>query len=180
MVVAETLDAALDAAELVAVEYDPVPSVTNTEDALAAKAVLWPEAPDNVAWIWQKGADEALEAAVRAAAHVTRLYFVVTRYRANPIEPRTALGDFRDGRMVLYASNQSPYQLRAGLAGLFKAPPEQVRVIAGDVGGSFGMKAGAEAAGPASSLGGRGAGRPVRGARRAASLRLATTMRATR
>jgi carbon-monoxide dehydrogenase large subunit len=142
MVVAATIEAALDAAELVAVDYDPLPAVSTATDALEGKGTLWPEAPDNVAWIWSRGADEALDAALQGAAHVTRLDFVVTRVSANPIEPRVALGDFKEGRLVLYASNQSPYQLRTGLANLFKVPPAEVRVIAGDVGGSFGMKAG--------------------------------------
>jgi carbon-monoxide dehydrogenase large subunit len=144
LIVGETLEAALDAAELVEVAYDPLPSASNTADGLQGKAVLWPEAPDNIAWVWSKGIDDALDAALQGAAHVTRLDFAVSRVSANPIEPRVALGQVEDGRLVLHVSHQSPYGLRNGLAALFKLPPGQVRVVAGDVGGSFGMKAGAK------------------------------------
>jgi carbon-monoxide dehydrogenase large subunit len=77
------------------------------------------------------------------AAHVTRLDYGVSRVAASPMEPRASLA-FRgeDGRMVLQSSTQNPFQLRDGLAKVFGLQPAELRVLAGDVGGSFGMKAG--------------------------------------
>src|SRR5215813_3186477 len=88
---------------------------------------------------------ETAEEAVDGAAHVTRLDFVVTRVAAAPIEPRTAVGDYdrRSGRYTLHTGIQAPHGLRTLLAvQIFRVPQSDVRVITGEVGGSFGMKSG--------------------------------------
>ena len=144
LIVAETALAAAEATELIEVEYDALPAVANSATALAAGAPkLWDELPDNIAFLWKKGDAASVEAAFAAAAHVTRLESKVSRVTANSLEPRgaTAVPE-ADGRLTLYTSHQSPYGLRNGLAGLLNIAPDRLVVVAGDVGGSFGMKAG--------------------------------------
>ena len=141
-VVAETLAQAEAAAELVTVETEAIGAVTEPAAARAAGApAVWDEVPDNVAFMWKRG---DAGAAIEAASHVARLSSQVSRVAALSLEPRGALGLVDDaGRLVLHASNQSPHGLKSALAQLLKVPADQVRVIARDVGGSFGMKSGA-------------------------------------
>ena len=160
-VVAETLDAAMAAAELVVVETEDIPTVATVAAARApAGAAVWDEAPDNIAFVWKKG--DAGDAIARAA-HVSRLSSHISRVAALPLEPRGALGlvDEAD-RLVLHASNQSPHILKSALAPLLKVPPDQVRVVAKDVGGSFGMKSGAYPEDVLVLYAARKLGRPVR------------------
>ena len=131
----------------------------------SAAPAVWDEAPDNVAFVWKKG--DAGDAIARAS-HVSRLSSHVSRVAALSLEPRGALGRVDDtGRLVLHASNQSPHGLRNALANLLKMPADQVRVIAKDVGGSFGMKSRRAAGIRAGRLGGaqaaaaRCAGSPI-------------------
>src|SRR5919108_146281 len=89
LVVAETREQAVDAAERVAVEYEPLPAVAATTDALRAGApAVWQDAPDNVAFVWTAGQREAVAHAFEIAAHVTRLDFVVSRLAAAPLQAR--------------------------------------------------------------------------------------------
>ena len=82
-------------------------------------AMIWAEAPDNIAFFWSKGAHEAVEAALAAAAHVTRLDYSISRVAASPLEPRVTLAQpEQDGRMLVHSSTQNPYQLRDALAQL--------------------------------------------------------------
>jgi aerobic carbon-monoxide dehydrogenase large subunit len=144
LVIAETMQAARDAAELVVINYDGLPAVGTMAAAAASGAPLvWDEVADNAAYIWRKGDRAAADAAIAGAAHVVTLESHVTRVSANSLEPRGALGLIDDkGQLVLHASHQQPYALKTMLAGVFKVPAHTVRVIAGDVGGSFGMKSG--------------------------------------
>jgi carbon-monoxide dehydrogenase large subunit len=146
LVVATSPEAAADAAELVAVGYAPLPAVTGAARATTAGApAVWDEAPDNVAFVWEAGSRDAVARAFAQAAHVTRLDFVVTRVAAAPLEPRAAVGEFdrRSGRYTLHTGIQGPHGLRALLAEqIFRVPHGQVRVVTGEVGGSFGMRSG--------------------------------------
>src|SRR5262249_29888672 len=100
---------------------------------------------------------------IAQAAHVSRLSSQVSRVAALSLEPRGALGRIDDaGRLVLHASNQSPHILKGALANLLKVPPDQVRVVAKDVGGSFGMKSGAYPEDVLVLYAARKLGRPVR------------------
>jgi carbon-monoxide dehydrogenase large subunit len=164
LVVAETAAAAADAAELVEVDYAERPAVTDPAAARTPGAPeLWPGAPDNVGYAWQKGDRVAVEAAMAGAAHVVRLASHVSRVNANSLEPRGALGYVDDaGRLVVHVSNQHPHQLKGALAPMLGVAPEQVRVIAGDVGGSFGMKSGAYPEDVLVLFAARRLGRPVR------------------
>ena len=98
MVVAETRDRALDAAEAVEVEYETLPWVTHSEDALASGApAVWQEAPDNVLVDTLFGDREATDRAFASAHRTVKMKFVVVRCTAVAIEPRAALGAY-DGR----------------------------------------------------------------------------------
>ncbi|PYM70087.1 MAG: carbon monoxide dehydrogenase [Candidatus Rokuibacteriota bacterium] len=147
LVVAETMEQAVDAAELVAVDYEPLPSIGATVDAIRPGApAIWAEAPDNVAFVWEAGNKDAVARGFAGAAHVTRLDFVVTRVAAAPMEPRGAVGEWdrRTGRYTLHTGIQAPHGLRTLLADqVFKVPHSDLHVITGEVGGSFGMKSGA-------------------------------------
>jgi aerobic carbon-monoxide dehydrogenase large subunit len=141
-VVAETLHAAATAAELVVVRTQDIPAVATVTAARASvPPAVWDEAPDNIAFVWNRGnAGDG----ITGASYVSRLSSHVSRVAALPLEPRGALGRVDEaGRLVLHASNQSPHILKSALANLLKVPADQIRVVAKDVGGSFGMKSGA-------------------------------------
>jgi carbon-monoxide dehydrogenase large subunit len=145
LVVAETRERAVDAAELVAVDYEPLPAVAATGQATRPGAPpVWDEAPDNIAFVAESGQREAVARAVGRAAHVTRLDFVVSRVAAAPLEPRAAVGEYdrRAGRYTLHTGIQAPHGTRTLLADVLGVPQTQVRVVTGDVGGSFGMRSG--------------------------------------
>jgi aerobic carbon-monoxide dehydrogenase large subunit len=145
-VVAETAAQAADAAEHVVVTYDPLPAIAATDEAARPGAPLvWDDAPDNVAFVWEAGNREAVARAFEGAARVVRLPFVVTRVAPAPLEPRGALGEFdpRTGRYALHTGIQAPHGLRTLLAEqVLRVPQSHLRVVTGDVGGSFGMKSG--------------------------------------
>ena len=85
----------------------------------------------------------AVDAAIAAAAHVTRLDITISRVTAAPIEPRAAIGEWdqREGRYILHAGLQGPHGTRSELAHrIFKIPEARIRVVSTDVGGSFGLK----------------------------------------
>lgn len=163
-VVAATEEAAGAASELVVVNTEDLASVVGHEAARKAGApAVWDEVPDNVAYVWARGDVARADAAIAAAAHVVHLSSAVTRVNALSMEPRGALGFVdADGRLVLHASNQSPHALKSGVAGMFKVQPDRVRVIAGDVGGSFGMKSGTYPEDVLVLFAARRLGRPVR------------------
>lgn len=144
MVVADTLAQAKDAAELVNVEYEPLPSVTATEDTVKPGApAVWDECPDNISNFIERGNKAATEEAFRSAAKVVRRRYVISRVHAQYMEPRGTLATYDEGedRMVLYADVQYPHRVRNMLAqNVFKVPESKMRVIAQDVGGGFGTK----------------------------------------
>ena len=145
LVVAETREQATDAAALVAVDYEPLPAVTATAEAAhPGVPVVWDEVPDNVAFVWEAGQRDAVAKAFGSAAHVTSLDFVVTRVAVAPLEPRAAVGEFdrRTGRYTLHTGTQGPHGARALLTDIFKVPQSHLRVVSGEVGGSFGMRSG--------------------------------------
>jgi aerobic carbon-monoxide dehydrogenase large subunit len=145
LVVAETHAQALDAAERLVIDYEPLPAVTATADALRPGApAVWDEAPDNVAFLAEAGQREAVARAFASASRVARVDFVVTRVAAAPLEPRAAVGEYdrRSGRYTLHTGIQAPHGTRALVADILKVPQAQVRVVTGDVGGSFGMRSG--------------------------------------
>jgi aerobic carbon-monoxide dehydrogenase large subunit len=144
MIVAESLAEAKDAAELVAVDYEPLASVTDTAAAAMPGApAVWGECPDNVSNLFEAGDKGLTEAAFACAAHIVRRRYVISRVYAQYMEPRGALGvwDPGDNRFTLYADCQYPHRVRDALAAnIFKMPESKIRVVAGDVGGGFGTK----------------------------------------
>ena len=142
IVVGETLQAAQDGAELLAVSYDVRPAVTDVAQAECGPAV-WPgEVPDNVSFVFRQGDAPATDRAFAAAHHITRLDLRISRISASPMEPRTATAayDAADGTYVLHAGTQAPHKVRSELAELFAIPANRIRLISPDVGGGFGMK----------------------------------------
>ncbi len=144
-VVAETRTAARDAAEAVMLDVEPLPAVTEASAAAAPGAPqLYPEIPGNVVLDFAFGDAAKIDAAFAAAAHVTRLSIRNNRVVVCAMEPRSAIGEFdaAGGRFTLRAGSQGVFGLRGQLAGdILKLPVEKVRVLTGNVGGSFGMKA---------------------------------------
>ncbi|MEU7813641.1 xanthine dehydrogenase family protein molybdopterin-binding subunit [Pseudonocardia sp. NPDC049154] len=161
LVVAETKAAAVDAAELVEVDYDPLPAVVDPEAALDADAPLqFPDAGSNVAG----GLRSAEGAAVLDGAEVVvRARMVNQRIAVVPLEGNAILVDPTDSdhALVVHVSTQMPHGFRAQLAGLFGLEADAVRVIAPNVGGGFGGKAGMIAEHTATVGAARALGRPV-------------------
>ncbi len=145
-VVAETLSQARDAAELIEVEYEPLPAVTEVEDAVKPGApVLWDGAPNNVSFTLMMGNKDATEAAFAAAKHVVTLKLRNNRITANSIEPRAAIGQYHPDSesYTLYSTSQNPHGTRSAVAGqVLKISETKLRVLSPDVGGGFGMKHG--------------------------------------
>jgi len=143
-IVADTREQARDAAEAIDARYEPLPPVVGIAAAIAPSAPLvWPAATGNIACELRHGSADATAAAFARAAHVVSLHLVNQRVVACPIEPRSTLAEFDTGtgRFTLRVSCQTPTGLRDELCGeVLGIPPEQMRVLVGDVGGGFGMK----------------------------------------
>ncbi|HLB15185.1 MAG TPA: xanthine dehydrogenase family protein molybdopterin-binding subunit, partial [Burkholderiales bacterium] len=143
-VVAETQAQAREAAELVAVDWEPLPAVVNVEDAVRDGAPrIWEEWTSNVAFPLMMGNKQATDAAFAGAKHVVSLRLENNRLSANALEPRGAIGDYSpaDESYTLYTSTQNPHGVRQVLCqAVFKMPETKLRVVAYDVGGGFGMK----------------------------------------
>jgi len=143
-IVADTREQARDAAEAIDARYEALPPVVGIVAAIAPSAPLvWPAATGNIACELRHGSADATASAFARAAHVVSLHLVNQRVVACPIEPRSTLAEFDTGtgRFTLRVSCQTPTGLRDELCGeVLGIPPEQMRVLVGDVGGGFGMK----------------------------------------
>ena len=142
MVVAETVEQAKNAAELVAVDYEVLGAVVKVTQAAHSEA-LHDIAPNNQCYKWAIGDKAQVDAAFAQAAHVTKLDLVNNRLIPNAMEPRAVIGSYSRAteEYVLYVSNQNPHVERLLLTAFVMGLPEhKVRVIAPDVGGGFGSK----------------------------------------
>jgi len=142
-VVAETLNQAKDAAELIEVDYEPLPALVSTAAAVEPGAIkIWDNCPDNVAFYHEIGNKAAVDAAFAQAAHVIKHRMVINRITANSMEPRGSLAEYdgRENRYVIRCTLQAPHRSRGIFAQLLKVPETAVRVICENVGGGFGMK----------------------------------------
>jgi carbon-monoxide dehydrogenase large subunit len=143
-VVAETLAQARDAAEAVEVDIDPLPAVTDPEDAAKPGAPqLYDHIPNNVALDYHYGDAAKVEAAFASAAHVTKLDIVNTRVAVVAMEPRAALASYDKAseRFTIQVPTQGVAANRINLAkNILKVPKEKVHLLTANVGGSFGMK----------------------------------------
>ncbi len=163
-VVAETLDQARDAAELVMVDYDDLPAQIDLDSADADSAPqVWDEATHNTALTWALGDEDAADQALKDAAHVVRLKLVNNRVVVNSMEGRGAIGAYEDGKYTLYTGTQGVHGIRNQLARkIFQVEPDRVRVVTPDVGGGFGMKIFLYPEQPLSMLAAKRIGRPVK------------------
>jgi carbon-monoxide dehydrogenase large subunit len=144
VVVAETKNQARDAAELVEVEYEPLPAVVDPGKAQTAGAPqVHAEAPDNTIYQWALGDKAATDQAFAGAANVVDIDLINNRLVPNPIEPRaaTAIYERAEGRFTLYTTSQNPHVARLVMSAFIGLAPEhKLRVVAPDVGGGFGSK----------------------------------------
>ena len=165
-IIAETQAQALDAAELVVLDIQPLPPVTTLNDAVRDGAPqLHDGAPNNVCLDFQMGDADATAKAFEAAAHVTKVHLDNNRVFVSAMEPRAAIADFDtdDDRYILHVCSQGVMGMRNTLAGaIFNVEPEKIRVFTSDVGGSFGMKAMPYHEYPVIMLAAKQLGRPVK------------------
>jgi carbon-monoxide dehydrogenase large subunit len=144
LVVADSLARAKDAAELVEVDYDPLPAVADTYGATRPGAALvWPEIENNVCFELAFGEAAAVDGAFQRAARIVRVELENNRLVANPLEPRVAVADYdaATGRSTLYTPTQGAHVIHGQItATILKLDKEKLRVVSGNVGGGFGMK----------------------------------------
>ena len=144
VVIAETLNQAKDAAELIEVDYEVLPAVVGAADARKpGVAVVHDNAPDNTCYVWSIGTQAAVDTAFASAKHVTTLAFANNRLIPNAIEPRAAVAQYArgDDSYTLHVASQNPHVERLLMTAFVLGLPEhKVRVIAPDVGGGFGSK----------------------------------------
>ena len=146
-VVAETLTQARDAAELVEVDYEPLPARgrTSRTPPSPTRRKVWDDNPaGNNAFRLMFGNKEATDAAFASAKHVVKLRVENNRLSPVSMEPRVAIGDYNARRRVytLYTASQNPHGARMEMSHVFHVPENQIRVVSPDVGGGFGLKGG--------------------------------------
>src|SRR6476659_8908816 len=142
-VVADTLAQARDAAEAVELDIEPLPAVTDPEEAAKPGAPLhYDHIPNNVALDYHYGDMDKVNAAFAGAAHVTKLDIENTRVAVVSMEPRVGLASYdkKTERYTIQMPTQGVAGNRANLAKNLKVPNEKVRILTANVGGSFGMK----------------------------------------
>ncbi|MBT5647690.1 MAG: xanthine dehydrogenase family protein molybdopterin-binding subunit, partial [Rhodospirillaceae bacterium] len=145
-VVADTLAQAKDAAEMIVVDYEELPSVVSTSAAVTPAAPqIWEELPNNEMYVHRVGDESATDAAFAKAAHVVKHSMVINRVTTNSMEPRGSIAEYdaRDDRYIVRCTVQSPHRCRNTLATqIFNLPEMKIRVISENMGGGFGMKGG--------------------------------------
>jgi aerobic carbon-monoxide dehydrogenase large subunit len=144
MIVAESIIAAKDGAEALAIDWEALPAVADSREALRPGAVqVFAGAPGNLAFDAHFGDKSRTDAIFTEAAHVVRIEIVNPRVVANFLEPRGAVGTYEagSGRLTLHVGSQGVHGLRDLLVrDVLKIPPETLRVVTGDVGGGFGTR----------------------------------------
>jgi carbon-monoxide dehydrogenase large subunit len=144
VIIAETLEDAKNAAELIDVNYDDIPVIIDMQEALDnSKGLVHDEIESNVCYDWEIGDSEAVDKAISEAAHITSLDIRNNRLIPNAIETRSAIGDYEHatGQYTLYTTSQNPHVIRLLMGAFVLGLPEhKLRVIAPDVGGGFGSK----------------------------------------
>ena len=140
-IIAETVFAAKDAAEAVEIDIDPLAAVVTPGQATREGAPqLYDDVPGNVPLDFHFGDAAAVAAAFGSAAHVTRLNLLNSRVVVNAMEPRAAVASHDGARFTIYVGSQGVSSMRAQIADCLGVEPSAVRVLTGQVGGSFGMK----------------------------------------
>jgi carbon-monoxide dehydrogenase large subunit len=145
-VVAETGAQARDAAELIDIDYEPLPAVTATIDTLKDDAQdVWDEAPGNICFVFEQGDAATVDTAIKNAHHVTALDIDISRVAVSPMEPRACIGEYDkfSERYTLYTGTQGPHLVRQAIAEpMLHLPQNRLRVVSDDMGGAFGMRSG--------------------------------------
>jgi carbon-monoxide dehydrogenase large subunit len=160
VIVAETQAAGADAAELVVVDYEPLPVVVDPLDALKDEVLLYPEVGTNNTFSLQFGHDEKL---FDGCEVVVSQRIINQRVAPCPLETRAAAAFIEpDGRLMFYSSTQTAHGVRDTLATSLGLEPERIHVITPDVGGGFGAKASVYAEDIVTAWCAREVGRPVR------------------
>ena len=169
MVVAETRDQARDAAELIEIDWEPLPAVADLPTSASGKGpVVWQPAftPEygNIAAIYRMGERAASDAAFAAAAQVVKLRVVNNRVVASPLEPRALVAQFdaASDRFTLYCPTQNTHTVRGQLAKVFKIDEGRLRIVCTDLGGGFGARGYAYPEHAALCFAARALGRPVK------------------
>ncbi len=142
-IVADTAKAARDAAELITVDYDIQPSITDLAKVTdAASPLVWPDVKRNMVFDWEFGDKAKTDAQFAKAAHVTSLTVVNNRIIVSSMEARVSIADYdaTTGRWTMYANTQGGWLVKGLIAPMFNAEPEKFRIVTPDVGGGFGMK----------------------------------------
>jgi carbon-monoxide dehydrogenase large subunit len=143
VVVAESLDEAKDGAENIGIEFEELPAVVSSLDALKPDAPqLHDDAPNNICFEWGLGDKAATEEAFAKAHHVTELDLINNRKIPNAMEPRAAVAEYdgADGTATLYVTSQNPHIVRLLMGGVLQIPEHKLRIVAPDIGGGFGSK----------------------------------------
>jgi carbon-monoxide dehydrogenase large subunit len=144
VVVADTLDIARDAADHLVVDYAPRPAVVSAREAFEKGApLLYDDCPNNEAYFYQAGNKAAVDEAFAKAAHVIEQRLVINRVTANTLEPRGVTGEYDagTGKYTLQCGFQRPWLFRNAIAqDTLKIPESQLRLITGDIGGSYGLR----------------------------------------
>jgi carbon-monoxide dehydrogenase large subunit len=141
MVVADTLEQAMDAAEAIEVRTESLPHVVGAVAALEKGAVqVWPQRPGNLAFEVALGQQAGTAEAIAKAAHVVSLTLVNQRLVTNYLDTRGVIAEFDAGRLTLTLGSQGSHYLRDTLCEMLNLPPDDIRVVTPDVGGGFGTK----------------------------------------
>lgn len=144
LVIAESAALAAEAAELVAVDFEPLPAVVHARDAMAPGAPqLWPDCTGNLSLTCQVGDQSAADQAFAEAAHIVTLDSWIHRVTGSPMEPRAVVGEYdavRDHYTLRAGSGRGVVQTRERLALTLGVPVENCRAVFGDMGGNFGTR----------------------------------------
>ena len=163
-IVAESREAARAGADAIEIDYEELPVVASIDAAIAPGAPkIWPDAPSNSLFDWAAGDAPGVEAGLAGAAHVTKLRIVQNRVAPTSMEVRAAVGEWNaDTGYTLHFGGQGVAAGKTLLAKIMGVHSDQVRVVTGDVGGGFGMKAFLYAEYPLALFAAKALGRPVK------------------
>jgi carbon-monoxide dehydrogenase large subunit len=163
LIAADTAHHAQDAAELIVIDYDDLPAITDLARALEPDAPqLHDSIPGNLCFDFDFGNEQAVTEAFATATHIVRLEQESARIVGNPMEPKAALAEWTGDTLDFWSSSQGLNGLRDNLAGLLGMSPRNIRIHAHDVGGAFGIRGGAYPEYAALAVAARTTGRPVK------------------
>jgi len=165
-IVADSLEMAWDAGEVVEVDYEPLDPVVDMAKAVVEGAPLvWPDHPGNIAFVRRHGDAAATEAAFAGAAQISKIAIVNNRVVANYMETRGVVAEYdtQSGRYTLTLGTQGGHSIRDFIArDILRIDPKQIRVVTPDVGGGFGTKQFVYHEYPLAALAAKRLGRPVK------------------